>query len=152
MILKLDNSDDVVAQQIYRVFQCSYKIEADLIGTSNFPPLSRSATDIAQSSTCFYGFVDNQCLAAVIEIAYENHHLEIHSLTVDPQFFRKGIAAKVMEYILDLYEYSEAIVETAVVNIPAIKLYQKYGFVEFKQWTPAHGIPKVAMLLESTAS
>ena len=39
-------------------------------------------------------------------------------------------------------------VETAVVNTPAINLYKKHGFVEFKRWTPAHGIEKLAMSVE----
>ena len=39
-------------------------------------------------------------------------------------------------------------VETAVVNIPAISLYKKHGFVEFKRWTPSHGIKKLAMSVE----
>jgi predicted GNAT family N-acyltransferase len=54
-----------------------------------------------------------------------------------------------ISYILDLFEFTEAIVETAVANDPAINLYKKYGFVEFKQWTPAHGIRKVAMSLKN---
>lgn len=74
--------------------------------------------------------------------------LAIDSLTVDPKFFRKGIASQLISYILDLFEFTEAIVETAVANDPAINLYKKYGFVEFKQWTPAHGIRKVVMSLK----
>jgi hypothetical protein len=42
-----------------------------------------------------------------------------------------------------------AIVETAVVNLPAINSYKKHGFVEFKRWTPPHGIEKVVMLLKT---
>ena len=92
-------------------------------------------------------FSDNQDIAAVIEIVIENQHLEIHSLTVDPKYFRQGIADKLICYVLDTHPFSEAIVETAVVNLPAINLYKKHGFVEFKRWTPSHGIKKVAMAI-----
>ena len=148
MITKLDNSNQDVANRIYIIFQSSYKIEAKLIGVVDFPPLLRSAKDIANSKTAFYGFSDNNCLAAIIEIAIEDKHLEIHSLTVDPKYFRKGIAGKLISYVLDAFDFTEAIVETAVVNKPAIKLYKKHGFVEFKRWTPSHGIEKLAMSLE----
>ena len=37
MIQQLNNSVSKVSQQIYQVFQSSYKIEADLIGVENFP-------------------------------------------------------------------------------------------------------------------
>ena len=71
MITKLDNSDEEVANQIFTVFQNSYKIEAQLIGTLNFPTLLRSAKDILSASTQLFGFSENNCLAAVIEIVVE---------------------------------------------------------------------------------
>jgi len=149
MITKLDNSNEKVANQIFTVFQRSYKIEAQLIGTLDFPPLLRSVKNIENSKTQFYGFIENECIAAIIEIAIEEQHLDINSLTVDPNYFRKGIAGKLITFILDKIEFSEAIVETAVVNLPAINLYKKHGFIEFKRWTPSHGIKKVALLVKS---
>jgi ribosomal protein S18 acetylase RimI-like enzyme len=148
MIKKLDNTNEDVANKIYTIFQNSYKIEAQLIGTSNFPPLLRSAKDIENSKTQFYGFNENKYLAAIIEIVIEDKLLAINSLTVDPSYFRKGIAHKLISYALETFDFSEAIVETAVVNIPAINLYKKHGFVEFKRWTPSHGIEKLAMSVE----
>lgn len=145
MIKKLKNSDEFIAHLIYDVFQSSYKIEAELIGTDNFPPLSRGINDIRHSKTDFYGYFDDECLAAVIEIEMNTNNLEINSLTVDPRFFRRGIADKLIAYVLTSIAHDKAIVETAVVNEPAIKLYQKHGFVEFKRWTPSHGIEKLAL-------
>jgi ribosomal protein S18 acetylase RimI-like enzyme len=145
MITKLNNSNVEVANKIFTIFQSSYKIEAQLIGILAFPPLSRSAKDIENSATLFYGFSENEHLAAIIEIVIEGQHLKINSLTVDPHYFRKGIASKLINYVLEIIDFSEAIVETAVVNIPAINLYERHGFVEFKRWTPSHGIPKLAM-------
>jgi len=150
MIKKIDNSNEDVAQQIFSVFQNSYKVEAQLIDTADFPPLLRSVKDIKDSKTQFYSFIENECKAAVIEIAIEDQHLEINSLTVDPDYFRKGIASKLISYVLEFIDFKTAIVETAVVNLPAINLYKKHGFVEFKRWTPSHGIEKVAMSLKST--
>lgn len=148
MITKLDNLDGHVARQIFTVFQRAYQIEAQLIGTLNFPPLSRTVDHIKASTTQFYGFSEGKCLAAVIEIAIDNEHLAIDSLTVDPDYFRKGIANKLIHHVLDNIDFSVATVETAVVNTPAIALYKKHGFVGFKRWTPAHGIEKIAMLID----
>lgn len=149
MINKLDHTNDVITQQIHTVFQRSYKIEAALIGVDNFPPLSRTAKDIENADSCFYGFFANDKLAAVIEITIEGSavqkHLDICSLTVDPAFFRRGIAGKSLQYVMSIKDISLFTVETAVVNLPAIRLYQKYGFVEFKRWTPSHGIEKLAL-------
>ncbi len=151
MITKLDNSNEAVANDIFTIFQNSYKVEAQLIGTLDFPPLFRSINNIENSTTQFYGFSENECLAAVIEIAMEGRQLHINSLTVDPSYFRKGIAKKLINYVLENMNYTEGIVETAVVNIPAINLYKKHGFVEFKRWIPSHGIEKLALSVEHAA-
>lgn len=148
MITKLENSNDLIAERIYVVFQNSYKVEAQLIGVFNFPPLSRSVNDIVNSKTDFYGFNDENSLAAVIEIEIDGRQLDIHSLTVDPTYFRQGIADKLINYVLNAFDISNAIVETAVVNKPAINLYKKHGFLEFKRWTPSHGIEKLAMTMK----
>jgi len=149
MIIKLENSNEDIANQIYTIFQSSYKVEAQLIDVQVFPPLLRSAKDINMSKTDFYGFSDNNCIAAIIEIKIENKQIEINSLTVDPKYFRKGIAGKLISFVLATFEFTDAVVETALVNKPAINLYNKYGFVEFKRWTPSHGIEKVAMSLKN---
>jgi ribosomal protein S18 acetylase RimI-like enzyme len=148
MINKLDNSNVEVAKQIFTTFQNSYKIEAQLIGTLDFPPLARSVRDIENSTTLFYGFSEKESLAAVIEFVINGELLDINSLTVDPCYFRNGIADKLISYVLHKFNFSKAIVETAVVNTPAINLYKKHGFVEFKRWTPSHGIEKLAMSVE----
>jgi ribosomal protein S18 acetylase RimI-like enzyme len=148
MINRLANYNENVSINIHSVFQNAYKIEAQLIGTDEFPPLSRNAKDIKNSKSFFYGFTENECLAAVIEITLEKKCLDIHSLTVDPLYFRKGIANKLLSYILTSLDYSKAIVETAVVNTPAINLYKKNGFEEYRIWTPDHGIKKIALKIE----
>jgi ribosomal protein S18 acetylase RimI-like enzyme len=148
MITKLEHSNEAVANQIYAIFQNSYKVEAQLIGTDNFPPLSRSVKDTMASKTQFYGFSVNNNLAGIIEIVFEDKRLDINSLTVDPEYFRQGIAGKLISYVLQTFDFTKAVVETAVVNKPAIKLYAKQGFVEFKRWTPSHGIEKLAMSIQ----
>lgn len=124
MIKQLDNVNTELANQIFCVFQRSYKVEAQLIGVDDFPPLQRSARQIQKSKTLFYGYSVDTRLAAVIEIVLEAKHLEIHSLTVDPDYFRKGIASRLLKHVLTNFDFSEAIVETAVVNTPAIDLYK----------------------------
>ena len=79
MITKLENSNEIVANSIHTVFQRSYKIEAQVINVLDFPPLSRSVKNIINAKTDFYGFSDNNYLAAVIEIKIDEKQLDIHS-------------------------------------------------------------------------
>lgn len=152
MITQLDNASDLVAKQIHTTFQRAYQIEAELIGTYNFPPLSRTVTHIQSSQTLFYGFYDDTQLAGVIELESNDNQLEINSLVVDPELFRKGIANRLMHFVLNDFasiapiKPTTIVVETAVVNEPAIRLYKKHDFVEFKRWTPEHGIEKLALI------
>ena len=145
MIKQLDNTNEEVAKQIYDVFQSAYKIEAELIGTTRFPPLARTVAHITCSRTMFFGYLEASCLAGVIEITVKDLHLEIDSLTVEPNYFRKGIAGKLLSHVMCEFKFNQAAVETAVVNAPAIRLYQKHGFNAFKRWTPEHGIEKIAL-------
>jgi len=153
MIQQLNNTAPEVSLQIYKVFQSSYKIEADLVGVENFPPLSRTVEHIQASTTEFYGFIVEGELAGVIEITVNEGAvesiakttLEIDSLTVSPLYFKQGIASRLIEFVLQNKAFEYAIVETAALNLPAIKLYEKHGFRVFKQFTPAHGIEKVAL-------
>ncbi len=68
MIKKLDNSNEAISKQIYYIFQNAYKVEAKLIGSLHFPPLSRTVKDVQISKSIFYGFRESDKLAGVIEI------------------------------------------------------------------------------------
>ena len=78
-----------------------------------------------------------------IEIKNNIEAIHIQSLVVDPYFFRQGIAQKLMKYVLEKYQTSLFTVETGVLNLPAIQLYTKLGFVETQQWDTDHGVRKV---------
>lgn len=145
MITRLTHSEINTAQQIHHVFQLSYQIEADMVGVEQFPPLLRTIENIQHSDTEFFGFFCDKDLAAVIEISLQHAHLHINSLTVLPEFFRRGIASKLIDFVLQEMDYERATVETAAVNKPAIALYQKHGFAEYKHYVPDHGIAKIAL-------
>ena len=147
MIIQINNSDQIIAQDIYSLFQRGYQVEATVIGVEDFPPLQRSLKQIATASTRFHGLLRDEQLVSVIESGVENQVLVIHSVVVDPAYFRRGAASQLLKFVLSSSEYSEATVETAAVNHAAITLYQKHGFAIDNHFTPSHGIEKVAMSL-----
>ena len=143
MIERLQNKDKQTSNRIRSVFQRSYAVEAKLLNATDFPPLKRSLESYLASGNDFYGYVENENLAGVIEIKHNERFTHIQSLVVDPDFFRQGIARKLMEFVLHSYDSNLFIVETGAENEPANALYRKLDFIEVNQWDTNHGIRKV---------
>ena len=143
MIRKLEHSVKVNAEEIRNVFQVSYKIEAKLLGARNFPPLSRSIQSFINSANAFYGFYTNKRLVAVLEMKKEPDSMLIQSLVVHPDFFRRGIARKLIEFILQKFDSNQFTVETGKDNDPARKLYESFGFQLVKTYIAEENITKV---------
>ncbi len=143
MIKRLKNNDLEIAKKISSVFQLSYKVEANILNATDFPPLKRPLENYVNSNTAFFGYLKNQKLAGVIEIEHNNNFTHINSLVVDPVFFRQGIARKLMEYVFNTFDSKLFVVETGLENGPATKLYKKFDFKEVKQWNTDHGVRKI---------
>lgn len=146
MIERINQKEELIATKIFTVFQASYQVEADLIGVKNFPPLQRTAKDIQGRNTLFFAYKRENDFAGIIEVERPREHLEICSLVIDPAFFRQGIASALLHFVLDTFNPTLAIVETATANHPAIQLYKKFGFEEEQIWTPDHGIQKIKLV------
>jgi len=69
MIERLLNTDSDVANEIHSLFQKSYKVEAALLGATDFPPLKRPIKDYIKTRNEFFGFKKNGELAGIIEIS-----------------------------------------------------------------------------------
>ena len=143
MIQKLQNSNKECSIQIRAVFQSSYAVEARLLEVEDFPPLNRSLEDFINSNNAFYGFFEYSALAGVIEVEPTVHYVDINSLVVRPECFRRGIGRKLIEFAFKEFETKHFIVETGLKNTPAIELYKKLGFKEVKQWDTDFGVRKI---------
>jgi len=146
LIYKLNNQDIDVANNIRKVFYDSYSVEAKILKAVDFPPLTRSLVEYIQTDTVFYGCHKDNLLAGVIEIRDCDNKIHIQSLVVDPLFFKQGAASKLMTFVLDNFNSEHLFVETGIDNIPAIQLYEKFGFKQVKQWLTNHGIIKVKLV------
>ncbi|MFL1897231.1 GNAT family N-acetyltransferase [Aquimarina sp. 2-A2] len=143
MIKKIDVTQHTLAKEIYRVFQVSYRIEADILKAENFPPLQRTVLDLQESPTAFYGFYKAGQMAAVIEVKEEKDNTHIQSLVVDPDYFRQGIGKRLMDFVMEQNTNAIYTVETGVDNEPACSLYKSLGFIEVQQWDTSFGVRKI---------
>lgn len=144
MLQKLNNSNPAVAEAIRNVFQASYAVEAEILKAVDFPPLKRPIEKYIDTDTEFYGYLIGDEIVAVTELRLHPHFIHIQSLVVHPKHFRKGIASKMMNFILDSFaDCPRFMVETGVDNKPASDLYRKFGFYEIHQWDTDHGVRKI---------
>lgn len=143
MISRLDNENTKVAHMIYSVFQASYAVEAEILKAIDFPPLQRTLDEYLHTDTEFYGLLEAKELAAVVEIKYSVGITHIQSMVVNPRYFRRGLASQLMDFVLDNCNSDLMTVETGAANVPAIKLYEKFGFKHIEQSYISQGINKV---------
>ena len=143
MISNINHTQYEKAQDIRRIFQISYIVEAKLLGATYFPPLHRTIEQFTHCANDFFGYYEEQTLVAVIEMKHEELHMHIQSLVVDPKYFRRGIASKLIAFVISHYDKNTFTVETGRDNPPARKLYESFGFVLQKTYTAAEDIVKV---------
>jgi ribosomal protein S18 acetylase RimI-like enzyme len=134
VIAKIQILEARVASQILELQRLSYRVEADLIGSDAIPGLQETLEQLQNCNETFYGFFEAQILCGAISFKLEHHTLDIHRLVVHPDHFRKGVAKSLLEFVLNLELKAErCVVQTGALNLPAIGLYQKLGFLELEQ-------------------
>jgi ribosomal protein S18 acetylase RimI-like enzyme len=143
MIIKINNKENKITEEIRAIFQASYTVEAEILKAVDFPPLKRTVSQLLNSNSEFYAYYLIKNIAGVIEIESHKDLTHIQSLVVYPKYFRNGIGRKLVQFTLDNYKTKIFTVETGIDNHPAIKLYKSFGFQEQKQWDTNHGVRKV---------
>ena len=149
MIKSLQHSNPEIGTAIYHIFQKSYAVEAALLKCDDFPPLNRSVSAIQNSTTSFFGYYSDQQLYAVMELEVYSNHIHVRSLTVEPNYFRKGIGYSLLQFVIDTYRPKLITVETGHANHPAVNFYLNFGFKKDKVFMTNVGIEKISFTLET---
>jgi|Laugresbdmm110dd_1035094.scaffolds.fasta_scaffold13210_5 ribosomal protein S18 acetylase RimI-like enzyme len=129
----IDHSSLAVAEEVHSIQMVAYAQEARLIGARYFPPLDRTAQDIRSADAVFLGaFLGGELGGALgIENTEGPGVLNIESLVVSPGQQRQGIGFSLLSAALELYAEKDMEVSTSTKNDPALRLYAKFGFVEY---------------------
>ncbi|MEC0093231.1 GNAT family N-acetyltransferase [Paenibacillus macquariensis] len=141
--LLLDHEDTV--HQIWRLQQVAYRLEAEIIGFSEIPPLLDTYETLSQCGETFFGEVDEygELQGAIAIISEATGTMTITRMMVKPANLRKGIAGKLIQYVLDDHKDTPLfIVSTGTCNTPAFALYLKYGFIPFDTYEV---VPKIEL-------
>lgn len=128
IIREIELNDVMAAAEVLDLQKKSYRIEADLIGTDEIPPLKETFEQLQNCGETFMGYYIEGVLAGAVSFKKEGKVLDIHRMMVHPDSFRRGIAGKLLAEI-ERQDCQEILVSTGAANTPAIKLYEKLGFV-----------------------
>jgi GNAT superfamily N-acetyltransferase len=132
----LDHQRVSTARQIHAVQMLAYTQEAQLLGANSFPPLMRSVEEVRSSEEQYLGaFVSDELVGAVsVGPDEDGVDLCIASLVVAPQWQKRGVGTSLIEAVVDQYGTRDLTVQTGVMNLPALHLYERYGFAETCRW------------------
>ncbi|MEJ3720134.1 GNAT family N-acetyltransferase [Paenibacillus polymyxa] len=130
MVTLCSLEDDDIVSQIWRLQHVAYRLEAELIGFDEIPPLMDTLETLRSCGESFYGWLeDDELLGALAVQSESSGSLTLTRMMVHPDHFRKGIADSLMKHVLNGYQNVPLfIVTTGTLNTPAVTLYRKHGF------------------------
>jgi len=131
VVKQLDMRNVEILEKIVALQRASYKIEADLIGFDNIPPLHDTVESISETEETFCGAYVDESLAGIVSYIVDGGIFDIYRMAVDPKHFRKGIGNRLLNYVFNIGkdEFVEKyVVSTGMKNEPAKQLYLKNGF------------------------
>lgn len=133
MIKKLDLKDLETAKHILELQTASYRVEAEIIHFYEIPPLKDTIESLKEWDEIFYGYYINDVLAGIISYKIIENVLDIHRVAIHPNFFRRGIAGKLVSFVEGLNSsINKIVVCTGKKNLPAVNLYLKNGYQKIR--------------------
>jgi len=140
LITLLNNKNQDMAEDIVRLQKASYKVEAELIGYMQIPPLLEVSEDIMESQETYYGYFVDGDLAGIISYIIEDGVLDICKVAVHPDYFKKGIARQLLQLTEKMDGINKITVSTGKANRPAVNLYLSQGFVKTREFEVEKGL------------
>lgn len=129
MIKMIDIQNMKMADEVLAMQKSSYKVEAEIIGFMDIPPLLETVEELMNSGETFIGSYIGEQLAGAVSYKIIGNKLDIHRVMVHPLHFRKGIAKNLLIHLEEFQQgIDQIIVSTGSLNLPAIELYTKLGF------------------------
>ncbi len=144
-IVELDIDNPSIQKDILKLQRKAYTLEEKLIGFS-IPRIKDTAADLIASDELFIGMVQDGILLGMLAFSPEKNALDIQRVVVDPDYFRQGIASDLIRFIFDAAaNISRFTVTAALKNKPAVMLYEKMGFRQFRTVEPEPGLIMLRM-------
>jgi ribosomal protein S18 acetylase RimI-like enzyme len=125
-----------VARAIHGVQMLAYAQEAAVLGVVSLPPMKLTIEQLQSSDDRFHAAYWSSTLVGAVGVIDKPDlsMMVINSLVVHPAHQRAGIATRLLLHVLATSDAASIRVSTGAGNQPALALYRKHGFVEYKRW------------------
>ncbi|WP_214402916.1 GNAT family N-acetyltransferase [Pseudonocardia lacus] len=138
---ELDLGDDRTAREVHGIGLRAYAVEAELIGHPGIPALTESLDEMRASPLRWLGAVHgSRPVGFLAWIRSPADELDLVRLCVDPRWFRRGIARRLLGHVLAAEPTGDVLVSTGAANEPALRLYRSLGFAETGTFEPEPGL------------
>lgn len=147
-IVSLDIKDRETAEEVWSLQHPAYRAEAALIGVLELPPLQDTIESLQCCGESFFGYrVPDGELAGAVSFEQEGDlQFTLCRLMVHPNYFRQGIGRLLVNHLLSqLPPAAKCNVTAEIRNVPALKLYERAGFVRTDMFQPVFDITMVRM-------
>ena len=122
-------TDTPVAERVLEIQRAAYAVEARLVGYDAIPALHETLAELQAQPLIFLGVSCDHVLAGVLAYHRDSDTVDIDRLAVDPSFFRRGLATKLLrELFVRERDATRFTVSTGFGNHPAVDLYERFGF------------------------
>ena len=134
-------TDTPVAERVLEIQHAAYAVEARLVGYDAIPPLHETLADLQARRLIFLGVTCDRMLAGVLGYRREADTVDIDRLAVDPRFFRRGLATRLLrELFVRERDATRFTVSTGFGNQPAVAFYERLGFHQVGFGEPIPGV------------
>ncbi|MEK0317079.1 GNAT family N-acetyltransferase [Cohnella sp. 56] len=145
---KLDLSSEENAGDVWRLQHAAYRIEAELIGVPDLPPLHDTIASLQAADETFWGCRDDdgELIGAIAAERADDGTAVISRMMVHPEHFREGVATALIGHLLAQWPDAASWEVTAEArNRPAIALYERFGFQSEASFKPRDDITMITM-------
>jgi ribosomal protein S18 acetylase RimI-like enzyme len=133
MIKKLDNKNKEIATEILNIQISSYLVEAKIIDYYNLPPLKDTTDSLQECEETFFAYYLEEKICGIISFKRDETEIDLHRLIVSPEYFRKGVAQKLLDFVETIEGIKSMRTTTGAKNTPAVNFYLKNGFFKLQE-------------------
>jgi ribosomal protein S18 acetylase RimI-like enzyme len=139
-VAALDLDDDPTAAALVALQRAAYRVEADVLGLDDLPPLRETVAQLRASRETFLGAFEADALVGAVSFKRRGGSIDIHRLVVRPDRFRHGIGTALLDALDAIEAPARTFVAAAALNTAAVRLYERCGFRPVTERTVAGGV------------